>query len=128
MCDLVVGGGVQKTSDESEILTQLKGKFATAGKSEKLQIFTILPQSCPIRKLRVEFGTSNWVSRKAKHLVKEKGIMSSPNPKPGHSLPVSTVDLGTRFYENDENSRLMPGKKIAFQLELRGSVSVFKRD
>lgn len=95
MYDLVVGD-VQKTSqsDESEILTQLKGKFGTASKSEKIQILTILPQSWSIRKVQAEFGTSIWMARKAKQLVKEKGVMSTPNPKPGHSLPESTVGLG----------------------------------
>jgi len=70
--------------------------------------------------VQAEFGTSNWMARKAKQLVKEKGVMSTPNPKPGRSLPESTVDLVTSFYENDENSRLMPGKKRLHFSESRG--------
>ena len=46
--------------------------------------------------------------------------MSTPNPKPGRSLPESTVDFVTSFYENDENSRLMPGKKDCISGESRG--------
>ena len=46
-----------------------------------------------------------------KLLVKEKGILSLPDPKPGHSLPQETADLVVAFYESDESSRMMPGKK-----------------
>jgi len=68
------------------------------------------------------------MARKAKQLVKEKGVMSTPNPKPGRSLPESTVDLVTSFYENDENSRLMPGKKDCISVRVEGKrVSVQKR-
>ena len=41
--------------------------------------------------------------------MKEKGILSTPNPKPGHTLPIETIDLAWSFYECDEVSRMMPG-------------------
>ena len=50
------------------------------------------------------------MARKAKELVKKKGILSSPDPKPGRTLPQPTVDLVISFYEN-EISRIMPGRK-----------------
>lgn len=40
--------------------------------------------------------------------------MSSPDPKPGKSLSLETVDLVRRFYESDDVSRQMPGKKDCF--------------
>ena len=46
-----------------------------------------------------------------KSLVEEKGILSLPDPKPGHSLTQGTADLVVAFYESDESSRMMPGKK-----------------
>ena len=51
-----------------------------------------------------EFEISNFMARKAKQLVREKGVMSTPNPKPGHSLPDSTVKLVACFYEDDANN------------------------
>ena len=101
----------QEISDDSEIIAQLKEKYSTADRSEKLQVLTVLPKSWSIRKIEAEFGASNRMARKAKELVREKGILSTPNPKPGHTLSQQTVDLVTSFYESDENSRLMPGKK-----------------
>lgn len=51
------------------------------------------------------------MARMSKKLVAEKGILSSPNPKCGHPLPTETENLVKEFYMNDDNSRIMPGKK-----------------
>lgn len=49
--------------------------------------------------------------RQAKKLLKEKGILESPNPKPGKALSKVILDTVKSFYENDEISRIMPGIK-----------------
>ena len=54
---------------------------------------------------------SNFMARTAKKLVGEKGILSTPNPKPSHSITQTKVDLVVRFYESDESSWLMPEMK-----------------
>ena len=101
-----------KTTDESEMLEQLKEKFhETKESSMKIQILTVLPKSWSTRRIEREFGVSHHISRKVKSLVKEKGILSLPDPKPGHTLPQETADLVVAFYESDESSRIMPGKK-----------------
>lgn len=82
----------EKPTVDYEIIAQLKEKYATAQRSEKVQILTILPKSWSIRKIEAEFGASNFMVRKAKELVREKGIMCTPNPKPGRSLPQTTVE------------------------------------
>ena len=97
---------------DSEIIRQLKEKFhASADKSQKVQILTVLPKSWSVQKVQKEFATSNYMARKAKELVKEQGIFSSPNPKHGSGLPLTTVKLVQAFYEFDEISRIMPGRK-----------------
>ena len=40
-----------------------------------------------------------------------KGILSLPGPKPGHSLPTEIVGHAKSFYDSDDISRTMPGKK-----------------
>ena len=111
MMQKAVIGGVHESTDDGEMISQLKEKYLTANRSEKVQILTTLPKSWSIKKVECEFGASNFMVRKAKQLVKEKGIMSTPNPKPGRTLSQRSVDLVTSFYENDEHSRLMPGKR-----------------
>lgn len=76
-----------------------------------MQILTTLPKSWTLKKLETEFGVTNFTARKAKKLLNEKGVMSSPDPKPGRTLDTATESLVKEFYENDEVSRQMPGKK-----------------
>lgn len=97
---------------DSEIISQLKEKFnRTTNKSLQMQILTTLPNSWTLKQIETEFGVTNFIARKAKNLVKEKGIMSSPDLKPGKTLSSETVDIVRKFYESDEVSRQMPGKK-----------------
>ena len=116
-------------SDESEMILQLKEKFQTTTKrSEQLQILTILPQSWTKRQIQAEFGVTDYMARKSKQLVREKGVLSSLDPKPGHSLPSETVELVTDFYQSDEISRMMPGRKDFVSVRQEGRrVHVQKR-
>ena len=52
------------------------------------------------------------MAQKAKQLVKDKGILSSPDPRPSHTIPQETSDLVIGFYKSDGCSRLMPGKRL----------------
>ena len=115
-------------SDESEMIAQLKDKFESATKRSEVLVLTVLPKSWTIRKVQEEFGASNYMVRKAKELVKEKGVLSTPNPKPGHTLPAETIDLVQSFYESDEVSRMMPGcKDFVSVRKAEGRVHVQKR-
>ena len=91
--------------NDSEIIAQLKEKFySSTDRSQKVQILTVLPKSWSIRKVEEKFAVSNYMVRKAKDLVKDQGILSSPNPKHGSSsLSQATISL--------EVSWIMPGKK-----------------
>ena len=121
--------GTVQEDDESEMLLQLKEKFqSTSNRSEQLQILTVLPKSWTRRRIQDEFGISDYMARKSKELVRKKGILSSPDPKPGHSLPPVTEKLVTEFYESDGKSRVMPGKKDFVSVRVEGKrVHVQKR-
>ena len=91
---------------------QLKERFqATSERGEKVQILTVLPRNWSIQQVQEEFGASNYMVCRAKEIVKQKGILSAPNPRHRHALAVETTDLVQCFYESDEVSRIMPGKK-----------------
>ena len=51
------------------------------------------------------------MARKVKQLVKEKGVLSCPDPHPGRHVSQEIFDNVVSFYENDEYSRCTPGKK-----------------
>lgn len=87
---------------QDEIVNQLKEKFiSTDSKSLKMQILTTLPRSWTPKTIQREFGVSNFMARKAKQLQKVKGIMSSPDPKPGKVLDIKTVQRIKDFYEDE---------------------------
>ncbi len=68
---------------------------------------------------------SDYMVRKCKQLVREKGVLSSPDPKPGHSLPSETVQIITDFYQSGDISRTMPGKKGFVSCEARGCTRAY---
>lgn len=106
---------------DSEIILQLKEKFQnTQNKSEKFLILTTLPKSWTVRQIENEFHVSNRMARKAKALVKENGIMSCPYPKPGKTLDKTIVDKVKDFYNCDDVSRMMPGKKDFVSMKVNG--------
>ena len=119
---LQVAGFDEKITDDGEIVAQLKEKFCTATKSEKIQILTILPKSWSIRRIQAEFGVSDFTARKVKALVRDEGILSTPNRR---SLQQTTVDLVINFYESD--LRLMPGKDCMSVRKAEGRITIQKR-
>jgi len=109
-----------ESDTEYEILSQLKEKFKIAKRNEKIQILTILPKSWSISKIENEFGASNYMVRKAKKLVDEQGILSSPNLKPGKVLSFDTAKIVKEFYLSEEISRIMPGRKDYVSVNIDG--------
>lgn len=84
--------------DEDEIVEQLRNKFElSTSRSEQLQILTVLPQNWTLQNIQHVFQTSDYMARRSKQLVKEKGILSTPNPKLGQSLPLTSIDLIKSF-------------------------------
>jgi hypothetical protein len=81
-------------------------------KSLKVTILTILLKRWSIWKDQEVFpSASNYMIRTAKQLVMDQSIMSSPNPKPSKTLNEVIVEVVRSFYNSDEVSTVMPGKK-----------------
>lgn len=120
---------IVETLEESEIIQQLKEKFAiTTKRSDKMTILSVLPMSWSVKKIQDEFGVSNYMARAVKKLVKEKGILSTPNPKPGRTLNENVAELVKDFYNSDDVSRMMPGRKDCVSIKNKeGKTQVQKR-
>jgi hypothetical protein len=66
-------------------------------------ILTILPKSWSTRKVQEVFpSAANYMIRRAKQLVMDQGIMSSPNLKPGKTLNEVTVEVLKSICNSDE--------------------------
>ena len=108
-------------SADNEIIDQLKEKFKSCSRSgEKVQVLTVLPKSWSAKRVQSEFQATNYMVRKAKKLVEDRGILSSPNQKAGRTLPSNVVDSVRAFYCSDSTSRLMPGMKDYVSVNVAG--------
>jgi hypothetical protein len=64
--------------------------------------------------------TSNYMAWAAKKLVAEKGILSSPNVKPGKVLTPVTAYMVKQFYVSHEIISIMPGAKDYVSVNSKG--------
>ena len=69
------------------------------------------PSSWSVRKAAEVFDVSNYMVRTAFKLRKKKGILATPEANKGNILPDTVQTLVRELYCDDENSRLLPGKK-----------------
>jgi len=83
-------------------------------------LLTLAPKSWSRAKLASEFNTSERQAQKAQDLVKKNGILALPESKKGKSLLQETKELVIDFYNNDENSRMLPGKKDYVSVKING--------
>lgn len=124
---LEAGYGVTVSSDESEterkiqrlddltlyenMMKQLKDKFNEPSTSyaQKLQILTLSPFTAD--RTKTEFGASSHMVKRSRRLKQLHGILALPDRKKGKILSQETKAKIEEFYEQDEISRICPGKK-----------------
>ena len=102
-----------KASDLDKLTEQMREKLTTGTTTyeEKVQILNLAPESWTIRKAASYFGVSEYQVRQARGLKKSRGILAMLDKNRGKTLPESTAEKVILFFEDDEHSRLMPGKK-----------------
>ena len=72
---------------------------------------TLIPESWMIKKASGYFKVSDCLVKRARDLKNEKGILACPERKKGKVLPNEVVQTVQLFFENDELSQVIPGKK-----------------
>lgn len=99
---------------DSKIIQACKEKFEiSATKCEKIQLLTIAAAAeLSINETKEIFKCSKRMIISARKLFKEKGILASPEQrKQSNQTSTETIEKVKQFYEEDEVSRVMPGKK-----------------
>ena len=101
-----------KAENFDRLMELIKEKISTiTGNREIIQVLTLAPLSWSIKKVAEFFNVTEYAARKARRITKEKGILALPERKSGKALSQDTIDLVQTFFEDDEFSRQMPGKK-----------------
>ena len=102
----------QKPSDMDKLVEIMKKELLLTSKKKEIQILKI-PASLmwTRKKIKDTFNVSDYSIRQAQKLVKERGFLAEPEPKHGKQLQTETISLVRSYYENHENSRVLPGMK-----------------
>ena len=102
---------IKKAEGFDKLVGLLKEKLMSVGRSQKVQILTLVPESWSQNKVATEFQVTKYMVKQARKLKGEKGIQAIPDPKKGNTLSENTIKLVTDFYQSDENSRVLPRAK-----------------
>jgi len=98
-------------SEYDILLQKLKEKCATSNKEEKIKIISLLPESWSRKKICEEFKVTDYLVRLTRDLMKTQGILPDLIKKAGNPLSEEVINAVVEFYQDDENSRVCPGKK-----------------
>ena len=101
----------ENCSDLKSLIQELKDKCLTSTNRERVRLLTMAPTSWSIEKVATEFNVTLYLAKKARKLYKSSGILADPAKAQGKTLSQVTVDAVKEFYEDDEFSRMCPGKK-----------------
>ena len=101
----------KKAIELDRLHAAMKEKLSTSSNSEKIQILTLVPDSWSRKDCAEYFNVSEYLIRSARNLKQKKGILAKPDPKKGKTMSQQTIDLVHAFYQDDEYSRQLPGKK-----------------
>ena len=100
-----------KASDLDKLTLLMKEQISASDYKNKLKILTLTPESWTRDYASNYFEVSVNAIRTARHMKRESGILSLPLNKIGKSVPLNVVSVVQSFYEDDEYSRTMSGKK-----------------
>ena len=100
-----------KASELDRLYDLMREKLKTATYPEKVQILTLVPDKWSREKCAEQFNVSEYLIRTARDLKQNVGILGKPGPKKGKRISQDVLDNVLSFYEDDEYSRQLPGKK-----------------
>lgn len=93
------------------MINQIKEKLVNSTTAQKYLALSVLPKSWTAYKIQNEFGVTRHLAETVKQLVTEQGILAVPPPRCGKILNARVEKSITDFYNSDEVSRAMPGKR-----------------
>ena len=108
----------------------IKEKLAiTEDKGEIIQFSTIVPSDLSISKAAKVFNVSEYTAGQAceLRLRLRKGILSMPEQKQKAGISQVTKQTALAFYESEEISRLLPGKKDCVSIQLPDKTKIKKQ-
>ena len=75
-----------------------------------------------------EFNCSQRMAIQAHHILKEKGMLASPNPKLGRVLSEKVKSLVLEYYCSDDTSKVLLGKNDCLVVQTEREKSRYYRN
>lgn len=107
-------------SEYDQLIEKLKEKCAISNKEDKIKILSLLPSSWSRAKISTEFKISDRLVKLTRELVTKQGILPELGKKKASRIDDETIKKVKSFYEDDEYSRIMPGKKDCVSFKVKG--------
>ena len=106
-------------SNCARLVELIKEKLSTTKeRSEIVRLLTIVPNDFTISKVVEVFNVSEYSAKRARELRFKKGILSIPEKKERVGISQTIKDAVSAFYESEQISRLLPGKKDCVSVRL----------
>ncbi|CAH0564898.1 unnamed protein product [Brassicogethes aeneus] len=116
---------------EKDLVTAKEIKIALSKETDSKKILPLLTTvtiDWNAAKIEKMLGVTNYMAKTALKIRKSSGFGAAPSTKIGRALSNSTIEKIRSFYESDEYSRIMPGKKDCISIMIEGKKeSVQKR-
>ena len=100
-----------KAEELGRLYTAMKEKLVTTSNTEKLQVFTLVPDSWSQKYCSEYFGVSEYLIRSARELKQRKGILTQPSQKKS-KWPKKQLILLTLSMTMMNTADSFPGKRI----------------
>ena len=94
-----------------DLMVQIKDKLPSCDYRTKIQILILTLDSWSRNFAADFFGVSEKLVRRAREVKIQNGILALPERKSGRTLLITVTDAVHDFFENNEHTRLMPGRK-----------------
>ncbi|GBL94241.1 hypothetical protein AVEN_215235-1, partial [Araneus ventricosus] len=103
---------IKKSEDLDKLVDIIKNELSGTSRRKQIQMLTI-PASLmwSRRKIKETFNISDYSVRKAQKLFKDQGFLAEPARRNGKQLSPDIIELVKKFYQLDEQSRILPGMK-----------------
>ena len=100
----------EKVEHSDHLCLAINEKIQSVNRSTKIQLLTLILDSWSVEKAAQCFGVTKYQVKKARKM-KEKGILLILEKKKGRALSEETKEFATNFYQDEEVTQVMPGKK-----------------
>ena len=107
----------EKANDLDDLMVQIKDKLPSCDYGTKIQVLTLTPESWSRNFAADFFGVSEYLVRRAREVKIQSGFLTVPEWKSGRTLSIIVTDAVHDFFENDEHTRLMPGRKDSVSIK-----------